>query len=247
MEKCFICKEKLKNENHYLCKNCYEKCINEYKKYERDEFDINYSDFFNMDLNKSKNKIKYINCLWDIFEEYNNCDNIINFLLQNNIFVNSNIKNNSQQINNFSLQMQNILLNKEVEELNAKLKEQNPNNSKHQNKSYKCIDGHIVKSKDEKIIDDFLYRNEIAHAYEKQLTLSSGEVIHPDWYIPEIKSYLEYHGVKDNAWYTRMNKYKDNIYETNNIKVLIIDHTQLENIEDILPKLLQESGIKKIF
>ncbi len=59
--------------------------------------------------------------------------------------------------------------------------------------SYKCIDGHVVKSKGELIIDNFLHLNGIEHEYEKKIKVK-GNPIKCDWYLPEHEIYMEYWG-----------------------------------------------------
>ena len=51
---------------------------------------------------------------------------------------------------------------------------------------YTCKDGHVVKSKSEREIDNYLFENGIPHAYEKQLPYgkTDKEVLHPDFYLP---------------------------------------------------------------
>ena len=59
--------------------------------------------------------------------------------------------------------------------------------------SFKCLDGHVVKSKGELIIDNFLHLNGINHEYEKTIMVH-GNPIKYDWYLPKTKIYIEYWG-----------------------------------------------------
>ena len=59
--------------------------------------------------------------------------------------------------------------------------------------------------------------------------------------------YIEYHGVKGSAWYIKMNKYKDNIFKLEQMTVIVISHKQEEQIEKILPVLLNQNGLNKTF
>lgn len=86
---------------------------------------------------------------------------------------------------------------------------------------YTCKDGHIVKSKSERDIDNYLFENGISHAYEKELAYGAGEneVLHPDFYLPNYLGkgkhvYLEHWGYNENnIQYTRTKKFKMPIYE----------------------------------
>ena len=51
---------------------------------------------------------------------------------------------------------------------------------------YKCKDGHIVKSKSEREIDNYLFDHGIPHAYEKAISIDADREhdIHPDFYLP---------------------------------------------------------------
>ncbi len=73
---------------------------------------------------------------------------------------------------------------------------------------YVCRDGHVVKSKSERDIDNYFFENKIAHAYEKALVID-GETFHPDFFLPEKRIYIEHWGYDEsNAEYTRMKQYK---------------------------------------
>ena len=55
--------------------------------------------------------------------------------------------------------------------------------------SFKCLDGHIVKSKGELIIDNHLHRLGIVHEYETTVKVH-GNKIKTDWYLPEYRVYI---------------------------------------------------------
>lgn len=83
---------------------------------------------------------------------------------------------------------------------------------------YICDDGHIVKSKDEREIDDYLYNKNIQHAYEKALDIDDKEEhdLHPDFYIPNYNGiseiYIEHWGM-DTEKYNSIKNYKHEIYK----------------------------------
>ena len=84
-----------------------------------------------------------------------------------------------------------------------------------------CDDGHKVKSEGEIKIDNALYALGIAHAYEKELELSDGTVVHPDFYVDLYTTkakehkhhiYIEYWGIDNNESYEETRAYKDAQY-----------------------------------
>lgn len=80
-----------------------------------------------------------------------------------------------------------------------------------------CEDGHLVKSPYEKIIDDYLYSENIQHAYEKKLDIDETHDITPDFFIPEYNEtkniYVEFWGYgEENIQYTKRKEYKTNLY-----------------------------------
>ena len=83
--------------------------------------------------------------------------------------------------------------------------------------TYRCRDGHYVRSKSEKFIDNYFYDNNILHAYEKRVVNEkTSEEYYPDFYLPTVGrlsgklkgTYLEFFGLEDNKKYlqTEMKK-----------------------------------------
>ena len=60
------------------------------------------------------------------------------------------------------------------------------------------MDGHVVKSKGELIIDNFLHNQGINHIYEKTIKVH-GNPIKYDWYLPDIDVYIEYYSLSCKA------------------------------------------------
>ncbi len=111
-----------------------------------------------------------------------------------------------------------------------------------------CDDGHMVKSPSEKIIDDWLFKEGINHAYETTLNVDKTHDIHPDWYIPEYNGvkniYIEYWGIGDeNKKYAAIKNYKKEIYpklcEQEHITVLYLEKSDLNNANASLKKKLK--------
>jgi len=94
--------------------------------------------------------------------------------------------------------------------------------------SFKCLDGHIVRSKGELIIDNFLYNNNIQHEYEKIIKVR-GKPIKCDWYLPKLDIYIEYCGYfgKD---YMKRKEEKIKLYKQGKLTLLSIENIMFKDI-----------------
>ena len=77
---------------------------------------------------------------------------------------------------------------------------------------YRTDDGHFVRSKSEHIIDNWLYHNDIVHAYERQVPIK--EALICDFFIPMGKVWIEYWGLEDEKYLKRKDLKKE-LYEKN--------------------------------
>lgn len=122
---------------------------------------------------------------------------------------------------------------------------------------YTCKDGHIVKSKSEREIDNYLFDNEIKHIYEKELSYGANnkEVIHPDFCLPDYLGkgehvYIEHWGYNENNInYTKTKKFKMPIYkqlcEENDITLICTyEKSDANKMYDILDRKLNKKHIK---
>jgi len=103
---------------------------------------------------------------------------------------------------------------------------------------FKCLDGHVVKSKGELIIDNFLYLNGIQHKYEKKIKIR-GQTIKTDWYLPKYKVYIEYWGYYGKAYMKRKKK-KLKLYKKANIKLVSIENEMFHDIYYHLKRYLKK-------
>jgi hypothetical protein len=96
---------------------------------------------------------------------------------------------------------------------------------------YKCNDDHVVKSRAEALIDNWLSREGIAHEYEPNLTID-GNKIKPDWYLPDAEGYVEFWGflARDNKDYNDRRNHKEQLYALANKKLVSITGIDLEDI-----------------
>ncbi len=99
---------------------------------------------------------------------------------------------------------------------------------------YVCKDGHVVKSKSERDIDNYLFEHKIAHAYEKALVIN-GEIFHPDFYLPELDVYLEHWGYDEsNLEYTRRKEYKIPKYREKGITLISTYEKDMKDVDTSL-------------
>lgn len=109
--------------------------------------------------------------------------------------------------------------------------------------------GERVRSKSEKILADYFFRNDIPYKYEKPLLLKGYGTVHPDFtlFAPKLRKeiYWEHEGRMDDPVYARSAVKKINGYEQNEIFVgerLILTFETEEtviNTKDIERKLAQ--------
>lgn len=117
---------------------------------------------------------------------------------------------------------------------------------------YTCKDGHVVKSKSEREIDNYLFEKGIPHAYEKELPYgkTEKEVLHPDFYLPHYLGkdkhvYIEHWGYDDNNRdYQKTKKFKLPIYEKLGITlVCTYEKTDTGDIDATLDRKLNKENI----
>lgn len=119
---------------------------------------------------------------------------------------------------------------------------------------YTCKDGHIVKSKSEREIDNYLFEHGIFHAYEKALPYgaSDKEVLHPDFFLKDYLGkgkhvYIEHWGYNENnIQYTKTKKFKMPIYEKLGITLICTNEkTDTADIDTALDRKLNKDYIKE--
>jgi energy-converting hydrogenase A subunit M len=107
---------------------------------------------------------------------------------------------------------------------------------------HRATDGHLVRSKAEMLIDNWLYMAEIVHAYERKLPIE--EEVYCDFYIPTGKIYIEFWGLENDPKYAKRKEVKKAIYEKYDFKLIELTDEDVFNLDDILPKLLLKYGVQ---
>ena len=102
----------------------------------------------------------------------------------------------------------------------------------------RCEDGHYVRSNNEKVIDDRLYRKRVFHEYETRYKALDGQPYYPDFYLPDADVFIEYFGVSESKEKNEKKKklfmqdIKHNFEFIPQEKVGVLDDT----IDDIIDK-----------
>lgn len=245
MGKCIICNRYAKNE-HFFCKECYRKVSEMYDDM-CDDYDNEYqikNEYFSIkrlciNNNLSKSKLNYnlkkIYNLADIYFYIFDSNYLIDRIEDDiNDIINQQLENDLEDINDNYNELENYHEKSNNNSFDDNdYRKQWPNN-------IQCEDGHYVRSKAEKIIDDWLYHHDIVHAYEKSVYMKTNpsDVVLSDFYIPKIDVYIEYWGLKNNQDYENRKRYKIYLYEQNNYKRIDLDETHINRIDDVLPRFL---------
>lgn len=104
-----------------------------------------------------------------------------------------------------------------------------------------CEDGHPVKSQQEAMIDDYLYRHNIKHTYEKPFSIDDNPEhdLHPDFYLPEEDVYIEHFGVSGSKKYEESKEYKLKIYKESGITLIATNGKDISNLSANLERKLK--------
>ena len=112
---------------------------------------------------------------------------------------------------------------------------------------FTCKDGHIVKSKSEREIDNYLFDHGIPHAYEKKISIDGDKnnYLHPDFFLPNYMNsgkgiYIEHWGFNsNNREYTKSKKYKIGVYKKLGITIISTCEKDMNDLEASLDRKLK--------
>ncbi|MFQ5793669.1 MAG: hypothetical protein ACE5JP_01295 [Candidatus Bipolaricaulia bacterium] len=104
----------------------------------------------------------------------------------------------------------------------------------------RCEDGHLVQSRGEMLIDNWLYHQEIPHAYFRKVP-NVPKTMYSDFYIPVEKTcYIEYWGREDVPRYRERMRRKIALYQEYNINLVSLTNPDIERLDDVLPDELRK-------
>ena len=109
--------------------------------------------------------------------------------------------------------------------------------------THRASDGHCVRSRAEVIIDNYLYNNQIIHAYERKLPIE--EEVYCDFYIPMgNKVYIEFWGKEGDEQYDKRKKQKIEIYKKHGMNLIELNDDDILKLDDVLRGKLLKYDIK---
>ncbi len=106
----------------------------------------------------------------------------------------------------------------------------------------RATDGHYVRSRGEMLIDNYLYFNGLAHAYERKLPID--EECYSDFFIPSGNVYIEFWGLEEDKKYAERKRIKLELYKKYNLNLIEIKNEHISNLDDHLPKMLLKFNVK---
>ncbi len=112
---------------------------------------------------------------------------------------------------------------------------------------HRATDGHMVRSRAEMLIDNWLYTSGIVHAYGRKLPVAEDLIC--DFYIPAGQGrphgvYIEFWGMEEDPKYAERKKKKLEIYRRNEIRLIELNSGDVDNLDDVLPRKLLQFEIK---
>lgn len=104
-----------------------------------------------------------------------------------------------------------------------------------------CDDGHPVKSQQEAMIDNYLFKEGIKHVYEKPFPIDGNpdHDLHPDFYLPDFNIYIEHFGVTGNKKYEETKEYKLPLYQKTGITLICTTGKDINNLSANLERKLK--------
>jgi cell division protein FtsI/penicillin-binding protein 2 len=102
-------------------------------------------------------------------------------------------------------------------------------------KPFRCLDGHCVRSKSEREIDNYLYQNKIWHIYEyKYEHPITKDTAYTDFYLPEYNLFIEYFGLSSEEYISKRD-WKIKMYKSD--KSINFEYLTYKDDCDIYEKL----------
>lgn len=117
------------------------------------------------------------------------------------------------------------------------------------NKDTKTANGLYVRSIQEKVIYDELFRRGIKCEYERTITYKDekGELkeLHPDFYLSDYGIYIEHWGYLDsrNQQYKDQKEFKEKIYKSKGYKLAATTSADVKDIQAAIERILVENDI----
>ncbi|GGK59368.1 glycerol kinase [Amphritea balenae] len=105
-----------------------------------------------------------------------------------------------------------------------------------------ALDGHLLRSEAEVKIDNWLYLSGIIHACKRYLPIV--EQAQADFYLPDGQLYIEFWGSENDPAYLAEKMRKKSLYQANNLNLLELQESDLDDLDERLPRALRKFGIE---
>ena len=105
-----------------------------------------------------------------------------------------------------------------------------------ESKFYVCLDGHLVRSRGEWMVDATLQFLGVAHEYEPRIQIGR-QTLHPDFGLSH-GILIEYWGLQTKT-YLQNKKLKQKLYKNSNFHLINIENTDLKNLLHVLTSKLR--------
>lgn len=105
---------------------------------------------------------------------------------------------------------------------------------------FRCEDGHYVRSKNEQLLDNWLYNHGICHAYEPLVVdkITRKEYL-ADFYLPNAHTYIEIWGFETPEYLNRK-EIKTKVYRANGLKLLQMTDSDVKVLDDYMRRYLAD-------
>ena len=109
-------------------------------------------------------------------------------------------------------------------------------------RKFRCEDGHYVRSKNEVIVDNWLYSHGVCHAYEKAVyDLETKKPFYCDFFVPAKNLYIEIWGLESREYELKQMR-KVELYRKLDYRLLEINSDDVKNIDDVLSREFARRG-----
>ncbi len=111
--------------------------------------------------------------------------------------------------------------------------------------AYRTMRGVWVRSRGEYMIDNWFAEHGIVTYYERAIYLDSIRIV-PDWYIPSIKVYVEFLGLKGESNYDKIWELKEKSYKKHDVSYVTLSEQDLRDLDRSIPNKLPHLKLKGI-
>ena len=230
---CVVCGNPTSKNGHLQCRDCY---------YET----MDYMDGLNKNSRMNEFRDYYFNLKDVIFRMKNfdsvqsNCNKLIAIALQN-----QQTNSDTSLVDRVERDVEKLIETKRPNEHSPEVPVAVTEKDESKSNIYPTIDGHMVKSSMEQVIDDILWSANILHAYEQPINEFVNERKKCDWFIPITGTninqgiYIEYWGMKTQK-YLDDRKEKELLYKKYDVPYIGIEKDDPKDTHSFRNHLIQE-------